>query len=335
LLADCYFSRYEQATLGFVDRGDKASAWQIYQRILWDFPSYSNLGWIHYQIGRILLSDNRLDESVKAFQHALLAPSHISVLTAYSYERLGFIAFYERRDLNEAIAFLNRAVDTYPLSADRRWLVQLHVLRARVLRAMHDYEGAVKAGESALAVVNSGSGDNRSILTEALLILGEVLSELGERDRDVIGYLQRFLQNSKKPVGVDVTWARVNEMIGDAHFNLSQYENAVNAYYAVLRYNPDHPWVLQLYYRIACCYYQQGSYAETVQVIQSLLNLADTEDAPINDYRVFDILGNALFALKKYDGAIGAYQKAIKLVPPNQDSLRKIQTYYELARELA
>ena len=293
-------------------------------------PRYKNLGWIYYQMGRVLVTASETNEAMKCFQQALIMPSHVSVLTAYCYERLAFIAFYEQRDLDNALAFLNRAIDTYPATSDRKWLAQTHILRSRVLKGMGDYQSALNAAQTALSTLSANNGENKSILSEALLTIAELLAEMEGHDRDVISTLQQFVQNTRKPLGIDVTWSRINEMLGNAYFNLSQYENAVEAYNSALQFNPDHPWEVSLYYRIARSNYHQHAYTETIAAIQKMLSVARTDEQAINDYHVYDILGNAQFALGKYEQAVEAYRTALQMAPI--DSIQKIKSYYDLAR---
>jgi tetratricopeptide (TPR) repeat protein len=335
LLADCYFARFELSSVGFADRNDAEQARLVYEKIVETFPDYDNLGWVYYQLGRVFLTDNQIDEAVDHFQKALLSPSYLSALTAYCYERMGFVAFYERRDLSKAIALLNKAVDTYPASEDRLWLVQLHILRSRVLRDLYKFDQALQAAEAALSAASAGRNENKLGLAEALFTAGELLSKLEGRERDVVNYLQQFLQHNKKPLGVDVTWSRVHEMLGDALLKLGQYEDAAHAYLAALQYNPYHPWEVSVYYRIARCYYQKRQYDKVVEAINRMLQAAQAEGQDVVDYHVYDILGSAEFALGHYDKAIAAYRAALKNAPPNSENLDKIRTYYGFAQELS
>jgi tetratricopeptide (TPR) repeat protein len=246
---------------------------------------------------------------------------------------LSFIAFYERRDLDYALAFLNRTIDTYPAAAERSWLAQVHILRSRVLRGIGDYQSALQAAENALSIISSAPGNKKLLLSEALLTNAELLAEIDGRDKDVIGILQQFTQIARKPLGIDVTWSRVNEMLANAYFNLGQYENAIAAYKAVLQLNPDHPWVVSLHYRIARSYYQQRAYDKTIHSVNEMLSVAQLEGQAINDYRVYDILGNANYALERYEQAVDAYTTALHLAPANANDIDRIQSYYELARE--
>jgi tetratricopeptide (TPR) repeat protein len=119
LLGDAYLARFEMASVGFADRSDTGQASQYYQHIVNQFPNYSNLGWVYYQLGRIALTNNTVEMAESYFQRALLTPSHVRALTAYCYERLGFVAFYEKRDLDLALGFFNKAIDTIPLQKIR------------------------------------------------------------------------------------------------------------------------------------------------------------------------------------------------------------------------
>jgi tetratricopeptide (TPR) repeat protein len=333
LLGDSYFARFELASVGFSDRNDTLLAQHTYEDIIRDHTRYNNLGWVCYQLGRIFVTLSKIDEAEKCFERALIAPSHVSVLTAYCYERLAFIAFYERRDLDQALAFLNRAIDTYPATAERNWLTQVHILRSRVLRGMGDYSSALQAAETALSIIASSSGNKKSLLSEALLTNAELLAEMGGHDKEVVESLQAFLQNARKPLGIDVTWSRVNEMLANAYFNLGSYESAIAAFKAALRLNPDHPWSVSLYYSIARSYYQQRAFEEAISAVNQVLAVAEAEGQIINDYRVYDILGNAHFALGRYEQAIEAYNTALQMAPANANNIDKIKSYYDLARE--
>ncbi|HEX2619683.1 MAG TPA: tetratricopeptide repeat protein [Phototrophicaceae bacterium] len=332
LLADCHFARFELSTVGFADRNDARQAEQIYCQILERFPGYENLGWVYYQLGRILLTDNRIDAALDYIQQALLTPSHVSALTAYCYERLGFVAFYEQRDLSRSMTFLSKAIDTYPASEDRLWLVQVHILRSRVLREMYHMDQALQEAEKALNLATAGRTDRRSALAEALLTTGELLTTIEGREREVITHLEQFLQVSRRPPGIDVTWSRVYEMLGDAYFRQGRYDDAVMAYNAVMQFNPYHPWEDSVYHRVARVYYQQGNYEKAVNAIQHALDVARS-DGHDPDYRLYDVFGSACFALGKYDRAAEAYAAALKLAPAHHDSLDKIRKYHRVSLE--
>jgi len=335
LLGDSYLARFELATVGFADRNDTLQAQNLYHRILNDFPDYMNQGWVYYQLGRIALTDNLHTQAEPYFQQALMTPSHVPALTAYCYERLGFIAFYEKRDLNQALGFLDKAIHTYPASENPVRLVQIHILRSRVLRERQEYKQALAAAEKAVSIALNSGVENRAGLAEALLTAGEMLADFEGRERDAIHYLQQFLQISRTPLGVDVTWSRVHEILGDAYSKLMQHDLAIEAYEAALQYNPYHPWEMSLHYRIARSYYHQSDYANAVAAIERLVAAAEAEGEQIQDYRIYDVLGNAQFALGHYAEAVAAYQKALETAPANAEGLDKIRKYHEFAQELS
>jgi tetratricopeptide (TPR) repeat protein len=334
LLADCYFARFELSTVGFTDRNDAHQAETIYLSIAESFPHYPNVGWVYYQMGRVLLTDNRVEQAMNRFQESLLKPSNVPELTAYCYERLGFIAYYEQRDYQQALNFLGKAVDTYPLKSDRVWLLQVHILRSRVLRDVGDRLRAIEAAERALKIASSAArAEARFGMPEALLTVGELLSGISGREAEVIGYLEQFLQISRKPLGVDVTWARVQEMLGDAYLSTGQFEKAVTAYLAVLRYNPYHPWEVSVYYRIGRALYLKGDYERSVAALDQAIQAAQDEGQPV-DHQLYDIYGSAHFALGRYERAVEAYEKALIHMPRNDGSRDKVEKYYNYALDL-
>lgn len=335
LLGDAHFARFELASVGFADRHDTAQALEAYEQILANHLDYDNSGWILYQKGRVMLTESRVPEAVTCFQQTLLNPSHVSALTAYCYERLGFVAFYEERDPKRALSFLTKAVDTYPVSEPRLWLVQVHTLRSRVLREMHEYAQAHGAAETAIAVASAAGAEGKPGYTDALLTAAEIAAELEGHEKDVINYLQQFLQNSKKPLGIDVTWSRVHEMFGDAQWKSGQASAALASYQAALEFNPYHPWELSLYYRISRCHYQLRDYDKAIETIERMLQAAADDGQTINDYRVYNVLGNAHFALKHYDQALHTYQQALEIAPPNAENLDKLKQYHRFAQELS
>ncbi len=330
LVADSYLARFELASVGFADRNDTVIAENIYWRILEQSPEYNNAGWVYYQIGRVQMTSGDTESAVQAFQTALLNPSHVHNLTAYCYERLGFIAFYEWRILSKALTFLNKSVDTYPASEDQSWLIQVHNLRSRVLREMQDFQAALHAAQKAVEIASTSGVEGRKGLSEALLTSAELVSVMMGHEKETVFYLQRFLQIARKPLGVDVTWSRVYEMLGSAYFRLNQYQDALVSYQGSLQFNPDHPWEISLRYQIACCHYHQRDYEKVIKELQPLISAVE-----ISDYRVYDVIGNARFALGNYDEALEMYQIALRLVPPNTDDKEKIEKYYEFAQHLS
>ena len=151
----------------------------------------------------------------------------------------------------------------------------------------------------------------------------------------MIAHLQHYIQISKKPLGIDVTWSRIHEMLGDAYFASNQLQTAVAAYQAALQFNPYTPWEISLHYRIARTYYQLGEYEKAVSAVNRLFQAAEADNQTVGDYRVYHILGNAHFALHSYPAAAAAYQTALAIAPSNLESVEKIRQYHQFALELS
>lgn len=333
LLGDSHFARFELATLGFADRADTTAALEAYQHIHVLFPDYENLGWVLYQHGRLLLTEQRPHEAVALFEQALLAPSVFPALTAYCYERLGFIYLYELRDAARSLAFLNKALDTYPESEPRHWLAQVHTLRSRVLRTMTNLPAALAAAEAAVSTAAAGGSEARIGLADAAMAAAELAAQMGGQDRQVVVHVQMFLQNSRRPPGIDVTWSRAHELLGDAQYRLGQSSAALSAYQAALQYNPYHPWELSLYYRISRCYYSLAEYTRAAAALERMLEVAEKDGETISDFRVYQLLANTYFACERFERAAEAYQTALSLAPRETDHIAELVHYMHLARE--
>lgn len=327
--ADCYFARYELSALGFAERSDWSNAERIYTQLLKKHPNYSNTGWALYQFGRLLLSGNHVERAVDAFQQALMKPSYVTALTSYAYERLGFTAFYEQRDFQQAIIYLEKAIQTYPADEDRAWLIQAHLLRGRILRDMHRIDEAVNAANVALKLATN-RGLARASVLEALFTAAEIFSRAEGQEKRVIDVLAQYFQLSKRPPGIDVSWSRAYEMLGDACFSSGLYERAVTAYLAVLQYNPYHPWEVSIYLRVARAYYQQGLYETAAQAIQRALKSAKAEDQPL-DFQAYDLLGSAYYAMNQFAPAAQAFDMALSLIPSSHPDAAKIAQYRQYA----
>ncbi|GAB4527576.1 MAG: hypothetical protein Kow0063_03000 [Anaerolineae bacterium] len=335
LLGDAYFGRFELSPVGFAERGDADRAQALYQRIIDTAPDYENMGWVLYQKGRVLLTANQIEEAVNCLKEALLKPSRVAALTALCYERLGFIYLFERRDPTTALSFLDRAAVTYPPSEPESWLGQLHILRSRALREQGQYDEALAAAQQALEIMEGLGPEMRGGQQDAHLAVGEILAEMPGREAEAVEHLQQFLQLGRKPLGVDVTWSRVNEMLGDMYFRLERYEAAIEAYNNALAFNPFHPWGASLYYQIARCYYRLRAYEKTIATIEQIQQAVAEDGQELSDYRVYHLLGNAYFALEKYPEAVQAYQQAVSLAPGKAEDLDRIQTYLRFAQELS
>jgi tetratricopeptide (TPR) repeat protein len=335
LMADAHFSRFELAPVGFAERADADHARDLYGLIAQQHPNYANLGWVMYQWGRVLLSENKVDEAAEKIQEALLKPSTIPRLTALCYERLGFIRLMDKRDPAGALSFFSRAADTYPTGEPSGWLVRLHLLRSRAYRDQGQFDQALQAAQLALTALNPSEPDYRVTATETHLALGEILAGIPGREQEAVDHLQHFLQNSRRPQGVDVTWSRVHETLGELWFRLERYDSAIDAYHVALSSNPYHPWEMMLYYQIARSYYRVRDYEKAIAAVERMLKLAEDERQPITDYRVYGVLANAHFALEHYQEACAAYHRAVELAPPQAENLEKLKTYYRFAQELA
>jgi tetratricopeptide (TPR) repeat protein len=200
---------------------------------------------------------------------------------------------------------------------------------------MGQHEEALNAAHKALRDIQSGSTSGvRAIFPEAHMAVGDVLAAMPGGEAEAIKHYLRFLQSSRRPPGIDVTWSQVHETIGQLSFRLERYQEAIDAYEKALEYNPYHPWEVSLRYQIARCYYRLRAYERSVEALQRMLASAEKERAPITDWYVYNLLGNAYFALEQYAKAAEAYHHAINLAPPGATEVERAEIYLRFSEEL-
>ena len=102
------------------------------------------------------------------------------------------------------------------------------------------------------------------------------------------------------------------------------------AFHNALYYNPDHPWEESLHYRLSCSNYQQKDYPAVIEYLLKLL----AEGKSLDDYRVYNLLGNAYFALGQYIEAVSHYKRSLQLAPMGAD-VQIMQNYYELSQQMS
>jgi tetratricopeptide (TPR) repeat protein len=335
LLGDIYFGRYELAQVGFADRTDTDRALAAYHAVLEAAPDHENMGWIYYQWGRILLSRDLVATAEEKFREALFKRTTLSSLTALCYERLGFIALSEQRDPQTALILFERAALVYPHRESSGWLARLHLLRSRAHSEQQDMDKALEAAHEALKTVKLLNPEYRSTLAEAHLTLGNLLATIAGREREAIDYLTQFLNESRRPQGIDVTWSRIHELLGELWFRLERYDISIEAYQAALTYNPYNAMEILIYYQIARAFFRQKQYEQTIDAVEQMMSAAETDGNPITDYRVFSMVASAHFALNQFAEATVAYQRALDLAPPSASQIEEIRTFLNSAQALA
>jgi tetratricopeptide (TPR) repeat protein len=335
LLGDIHLLRFELAAVGFAERTDTDRALQAYQTIMQRDPLYANSGWVLYQWGRLLLSRDQMDEAYARFSEALLNPTTSAVVTAYCHERLGFIELVERRDPAAALVQFNRAAIAYPREAPLSWMVRLHLHKARALREQTRFDEAAEAALTARRLLKPLDPEYRALASEVSLMLGETLAKTPGNEREAVEYLSQFLQLSRKPQGIDVTWSRVHETIGELWFQVEAYDAAIEAYRQALAYNPYHPLEVLVNYQIARANFRRKEYREAIAFVNAMLKAAESDGQSVTDYRVYSMLASAYFALGNFAQAAEAYKQALHLAPPNAEQRDEISTYLQSALKLA
>jgi len=314
-LADAYLMRFENALVGFASKIDIESAKQLYEQIIHSETTYDNIGWIYYQYGRVLLALDDNTQAEKSFKFALFNRSPLVHLTALCYERLAFIAYYDQHQPEQAITFMQKAIQTYPLNDSSIWRIQAYITMANMLKNISTNK-AIEVLDDAIHIARKDgiitTVDGASIMAEIHFAQVEINSHI-ENYQQVIEIAQVFFQMSKSPLGVDVTWARVYEMLGDAYMQQNAIEEAIVAYENTLQFNPYHPLHEAIKYRIAELLVHEHRYEETVSRLKQLIHDIESEGSVIDNPSIYLMLSLAYQQLGKQAESIKYKQMADKI----------------------
>jgi tetratricopeptide (TPR) repeat protein len=335
LIASAYFSRYQHAPIGHARRSDADNALKYYHLLINKFPKYDDIAWTYYHIGTILNTLNQKDSACACFRNSLNLPAKNTLIKSYAYERLADYEFYVRRDFKQAFHLLELALAIHDNSEDTRWIIDAYLFRARIQQVLKQPDEIYQSIEIAIHHARSYFRDDTNELAEILFISAELLAQVESHEEQSAHYMEEYLRLRPKPDGIDVSWSRGNEIIANVRFAEGNYDEALVAYKATLQYNPYHPWNLNIHYQIALCYYQQGLYQKCIDTIEHLLNIAHRDNIIMSDYRVYDVLGSAQFALGNFKEASESYQEALSLTPPQPNVIDKIKLYWHYSLQLA
>jgi tetratricopeptide (TPR) repeat protein len=329
LEADCHLARFEASSVGFADRRELERAVELYQLLV---TSTANINWAHYQLGRARMLSMDYLSAVQEFQQALVLTGRndIPEMTAYCYERLGYIEYYENRNPSSALSYLQRALDTYPADSDQLWQVSVYLLCGRILSEFYDLASALAATQIAFDVASRNNG--KSLVAEALLATTELLATTSNNDHKIITTITRYMQFKSRPPGANLTWGRLNELLGDAYANLQQFDNAIDAYQSIHHFNPDHVSEGNIQLKLARCYYQLRQFSQVEKCVLKALRETSQDELVQIESHLYEILGNAYFSMGGYHKAAQAYEHALQNSISDQGSKTDIYNYLDFAR---
>ncbi|TVR22293.1 MAG: hypothetical protein EA396_06400 [Anaerolineaceae bacterium] len=335
LLGDAYFAKYKQAPVGHSRRDDAEEALRRYHRVINDPGDYNDLAWVYYRIGQVFKALDQRESATHYFRHALNMPAITPAVKSYAYEQLAQYELYDLRDFKQALSLIDLAIAVYEVDAGRDWLVRAHLFRARILQMLKRHQQVVQAVNTALQQAKICFESDMNALSDAYFNAGEILDRSEGYEAHSAAHMRQYLKLRPQPEGIDISWARANEVIAHTEFAEGRYQTALQAYEAILQYNPYHPWQTSIYYYIARCHYHQGHYHAAIATINQLLDNAQDDKIEITDFRIYDMLGSAQFASGDYRSAAISYQTALAMAPEQPEIIDKITLYWHYSLQLA
>lgn len=166
---------------------------------------------------------------------------------------------------------------------------------------------ALKAGDTTAAIAGLEKIlANAPTSAEAHLLLGQAYFRTDQKDKAEEQFLAAFTLNPAAAPPLESQDADEWLKIGNAHASLSQLDEALAAYQAVLKIKPDKA---AAYTNIGVVHYQAGKFDDAVQQMQKALELDP------NDAETHYMLGATYVQQQKLDEAEKSFNKAIELKP--------------------
>jgi tetratricopeptide (TPR) repeat protein len=266
-------------------------------------------------LARVYLNANQSDHAIPLLEALIEEEGGFTeggLLLSYAYERVSRV--------EEAVAMLEGVIASGRPSS--RALRRLGELYGRVDR----WGDAVKAYESAMAR-NPNSSGTQSGLVNALVQDGKI-----ERARNVLREL-----STVRPDDVAVLY-----QLSAVERNLGNFEEASALARRLIEVEPNG---LRGPYALAEVYVRQHKYRDVIAVLEAVVDMQNKSVSrdepvplqglgrPISIARIFGRIGFAYTQLKDYDPAIGAYTRAVELVPTSLAyGARLVQAYLDAGR---
>lgn len=261
---------------------------------------------LHLLIGCILERQNRKEDALAEYSHAILA-------SADAYEaRLNRGALYmELKKTADAKADFSYTIDMLEKKRDSLPAFSLAILgiayynRALVLES--EGELALSLQDLDKAVVLITSFPDTTIKVDVWETMGDVLKSGGELSLS-LQYLDKVAMFVTAFSG-EITIADIWKIIGDIKFDLKEYSGALTAYDKAAVQHPGQP--AMFYYSRALVY---AAMDDSPSAIASVTKAAEMQSDNADFY---SLRGDLKFALEQYADALQDYTLAIRYDPDN------------------
>lgn len=275
--------------------------------------------------------------ALKAYERALsLDPDNASLYVKRGYLYVRVSRYADALNSLEKGASLNPRVKTVTyfsalgqsLFALERYGEALQAFMVVSKAAPYDLMNQIRHAETLLVLKQAKEAI--SILEKCLkqkqmemFFLAQILKIKGQSHLQ-LGQYDKALATAKKLLALSAFPLDAQSLLGDAYFGLKHYQEAYDAYTAVLKSRPKDPIIL---YQIALVFFTVRQYDDALPFIHSAL-------AQKTDYaEAYTLLGRILHGQGKHTDELEAYEKAIKLKPYIQEPFeQKAECLFQLQR---
>ncbi len=227
------------------------------------------------------------------------------------------IKLYESGNLNKAMSVLQSAVDRDPNND-----IALYWM-ARIDMDYHDYQAAIPRLNEATGIY-PGQPLYWFTLAQAHAQQAEQQFLDNQKDASVVSYGE-CVKAAEKASKLDPFYAEAQLQAARCHVGAEEYNDAVDSYAQAIESNPtmkSPQGVTEHYVELGKLYTRFGFYREAESVLDDgLLHNA-------GDGQMESAMGDVLFDMKNYTGALAHYEMAYKFLDNSGSMLRALDAMY-------
>jgi tetratricopeptide (TPR) repeat protein len=278
-----------------------------------------------------LFGAEKYAEVIDLYQKALEFETSQNII-AYLNGQIG-MGYYMLYDDNNAETYLTKAHKGFDPQKPQ-FMKDMFVLVNFYLGSLYEYQSkpdrSLSARLECLKYIDSQDKEMQWMLYSGI-----------SRNYEAAGLKEEAIKYYQKAVGIiseggpGLTY--LYERIALNHYELNQYEEALQHFQKILDLDPNFERREEIYLYIAECHRQQTNHRMALESYLKLLDLREITGEKKNVIKVLIEIAYCYFRLKEYENSLVACTRALKEKPQDKKDLAEIHSflannYYELQR---
>ena len=278
----------------YQEKGDLDIAASTYNQILVKYPDGPYKEYVGYQLGIVLIKQEKYDEAIGIFQEALRDNSETKLEDGIIYYLA--VAHYQKSDFTTAKEKLSLFFDKFKESKFRKDALYLFSLSAA---NMSNFEEAI----SYLNQLIGEYPDDNELVMKSEYQIAEYAYKLGKQDDAVKKFTEFSLKYPKSDLASQALY-----WLGDYFYRQKKTDEALNYFNEIIRDYPDSKSKDAAYYSIGSIYLADNNLKEALDIFQKISGSTDEVILTKGKIQIALILE----ANSEFDSAVKIYRELLE-----------------------